>query len=148
MRICLGCQAAHVKCQPRGDGHPCHRCFKYHFHCRFSSPVALSLPPPPSSLHLPKCTHQYNATTYSSNRVKAAAVAFLLKRPNQIIANSRTLDSVSKKKLKQEKFLTLAPDVIGHLGRLTEADIMRDVIVFDGTLSYPPPPIFPPETVS
>ena len=151
MRICLGCRAAHIKCQSRGEGHPCSRCFKYHFQCIFPpSPPVQSIPPspPPPILLLPKCTHQYNAITNSSNRVKAAAVAFLMKQPNHFIAKSRISDSVLKKKLKQDKFLKPFSGFIGTSGTLSPADIKRDIIVFDGTASDPPPSIYPPYTVS
>jgi hypothetical protein len=58
------------------------------------------------------------------------------------------LDTNKKKKSKQEKFLIVAAPIIDIRRRLTPSDINQDLIVFDGTESYPPPPISPPPEVS
>ena len=75
----------------------------------------------------------------SSDRVRAASIAFLAKHnTNGENASSRLRDVYSRKASKQEKFLSIvrASDVNTVL--LTEDEIAKDVIVFDGTASYPP----------
>lgn len=128
------------------DNVSCDRCRKYLFPCVFSP-----LPPPPPTLAAPtpsiypSWTHQFAAKTNSSNRVRAAAVAFLATEPNEIQL-ARLADRIEKKKAKQEKYLVVA-DALAVTG-ITAEEIKNEVIVFDGTTSYPPPPISPPPNVS
>jgi hypothetical protein len=51
--------------------------------------------------------HQFAAKMNSSNRVRAAAVAFLATDPNEIQL-ARLADRIEKKKAKQEKYLLVA----------------------------------------
>ena len=127
------------------------------FSLYFSSVVAFPLPPsldtdhapPPTKPTIPTWTHTYNADSNSSNRVRAAAIAFLAQeRGRSSYSNLRLLDKNKKKKSKQEKFLIVAAPIIDIRRRLTTSDIKQDLIVFDGTESYPPPPISPPPEVS
>jgi hypothetical protein len=98
---------------------------------------------------IPTWTHTFNADSNSSNRVRAAAIAFLAQeRGSSYYSNLRLLDKNKKKKSKQEKFLIIAAPIIDIHCRLTTSDIKQDLIVFDGTESHPPPPISPPPEVS
>lgn len=90
----------------------------------------------------------FNADTNSSNRVRAAAVAFLAPRDDGILSRSRLLHVIAKKKAKQEKFLKMFDANTDRSSWLNLLDIEKDVIVFDGTASHPPPPIYPPPSVS
>ena len=147
---CLSCHNVGVKCRSAGDGTPCARCIKNHLTCVFLPslhakvclPPPQTLPPPPT---IPKWTHKFIANVNSSNRVKAAAVAFLANSSDNFISKSRLLDRTKKKEAKQEKFLRLVDEIIGRTSWLTTDDIKKDVVVFDGTASHPPPPINPPQ---
>ena len=150
---CLRCRDVRVKCQSRGDGNSCRRCMKFHFHCIFhpslptpSPHLSTPIPHPPSTKPtIPTWTHTFYADSNSSNRVRAAAIAFLAQeRGSSYYSNLRLLDKNKKKKSKQEKFLIVAAPIIDIGCRLTTSDVKQDLIVFDGTKSYPPPPISPP----
>ena len=112
------------------------------------APPLLSTPithPPSMTPTIPTWTHTFNADSNSSNRVRAAAIAFLAQeRGSSYYSNLRLLDKNKKKKSKQEKFLIIAAPIIDIHCRLTTSDIKQDLIVFDGTESHPPPPISPP----
>ena len=108
------------------------------------SPPSPTLAAPTPSIY-PSWTHQFAAKTNSSNRVRAAAVAFLATKPNEIQL-ARLADRIEKKKAKQEKYLLVA-DTLAATG-ITADEIKNEVIVFDGTKSDPPPPISPPSNVS
>jgi hypothetical protein len=71
-------------------------------------------------------------------------VAFLANSSDDFISKSRLSDRTKKKEVKQEKFLKLVDGIIKHTSWLTTEDIKKNVVVFDGTASYPPPPITPP----
>jgi len=125
------------------DNVSCERCRKYLFPCVFSPPPPT--PPAPTPSIYPSWTHQFAAKTNSSNRVRAAAIAFLATEPNDI-QSARLADRIEKKKAKQEKYLLVA-DGLAATGIAVE-DIKNKIIVFDGTTSDPPPPIYPPSNVS
>jgi hypothetical protein len=159
-RCCLRCRLAHVKCQSSGESTPCRRCSKFSFHC-VKAPLLVPPPPPPplplaplmlpavpQCLAVPQWTHEYAADSHSSNRVRAAAIAFMAHIPKDPIKLSRINDCVKKKFHKQGKFLTVVQHSNVRRMRLSLADIANDVIVFDGTASHPPPPINPPTSVS
>ena len=110
----------------------------------FLSPLRLPPPPPAPILNIPTWTHIFNADTNSSNRVRAAAVAFLAPQDDGILSRSRLLHIIAKKKAKQEKFLKMFDEDTDCSTWLNLLDIKNDVIVFDGTASHPPPPIYPP----
>jgi len=104
--------------------------------------------PAPPPLAVPHWTHRFGAPSNSSNRVRAAAVAFLAEPINDSFHRARINFCEEKKTMKQKKFLKVV-----HLSNIDSvplplADIKNDVIVFDGTASYPPPPISPPPGVS
>jgi len=114
-------------------------------------PPYLSTPithPPSTKPTIPTWTHTFHADSNSSNRVRAAAIAFLAQERGSSYSNLRLSDKNYKKTSKQEKFLIVAAPTIDIRRRLTPSDINRDLIVFDGTESYPPPPISPPPEVS
>ena len=102
-------------------------------------------PAAPTPSIYPSWTHQFAAKMNSSNRVRAAAVAFLATEPNEIQL-AHLADRIEKKKAKQEKYLLVA-DGLAATG-ITAEEIKHEVIVFDGTTSDPPPPISPPSNVS
>lgn len=161
MKNCTGCHSAHVKCTIIGDSTSCVRCTKMHVQCTFraslranvlpppplcaTSSLSPPLPPPPTP-NCPTWTHTFFAHTNSSDRVRAASVAYLLpKHPNDDSNRSARLGNVySKKAAKQEKFLSVIKhaNICAHL--LTTNEIREDVIVFDGTASHPLPLITPP----
>lgn len=104
-----------------------------------------SPPPPfPPTLSIPTWTHQFKADTNSSNRVRAAAVAFLAPHADGNTYSPRLLDRMKKKLEKQKKYLQLHAGNIDASVLLSDQLISDEVIVFDGTSSYPPPPISPP----
>ena len=148
---CLSCHNVGVKCQLVGDGTPCVRCIKNHLPCVFLPALRAGmchplpqtpLPPPPT---IPQWTHKFSANTNSSNRVKAAAVAFLANASDDFISKSRLSDRTKKKEVKQDKFLKLVDGILECTSWLTAEDIKKDVVVFDGTASFPAPPIIPPQ---
>ena len=134
-----------------------------HFPCVFraslrvgtAAPPSLSsssflppLPQPPTPI-MPKWTHTFATQSNSSDRVRAASVAFLAKhKSNGTNKNSRLSEVYYKKASKQEKYLSVvhASDIDAVL--LTAEEIRKEVIVFDGTASHPPPPISSPPDVS
>ena len=158
MKNCTRCHSAHVKCVIIGDSTSCARCTKMHFQCVFRASLhgsgvvlppsssSLPRPPPPTPAPiLPKWSHTLAVGSTSSDRVRAASVAFLAKHiANGENASSRLRDVYFRKAWKQEKFLSIvhASDVNTVL--LTDDEILKDVIVFDGTASHPSPPISPP----
>lgn len=58
------------------------------------------------------------------------------------------LDRIKKKHAKQVKFLKVANEIFATELSITQEEINKDVIVFDGSTSYPPPSISPPPDVS
>lgn len=104
-------------------------------------------PPPPV---IPKWTHTFFAESNSSDRVRAASVAYMAKQqhPKDTKNSSRISDVDCKKAAKQEKFLSVVQHSDVNVALLNAADIRNEVIVFDGTSSHPPPPIYPPPEVS
>ena len=64
-------------------------------------------PPLPPTLSIPIWTHQFKADTNSSNRVRAAAVAFLAPHADGNTYSPRLLDRMKKKLEKQKKYLQL-----------------------------------------
>ena len=137
---CLRCRQSRSQCiMVAAVNVSCERCRKYLFPCVFSPPPPPSpTPAAPTPSIYPSWTHQFAAKTNSSNRVRAAAVAFLATKP--------LADRIEKKKAKQEKYLLVA-DRLAATG-ITAEEIKHEVIVFDGTNSDPPPPISPPSNVS
>jgi len=141
---CLRCRQCKSQCiMVSADNVLCERCRKYLFPCVFSPPPPT--PPAPMPSIYPSWTHQFAAKMNSSNRVRAAAVAFLATQPNEF-QSARLADRIEKKKAKQEKYLLVA-DGLAVTGISVE-EIKNKVIVFDGTTSDPPPPISPPSNVS
>ena len=126
-------------------------CQKYLLHCVFIPskhavtgllpPLALPCPPPPIPT-IPSWTHQFAATTNSSNHVMAASVAFLAKNGNEF-HKVRLLDRIQKKQAKQEKFLKVVTGIVDSGCLITIEEINREVFAFNGMTSYPPPPISP-----
>lgn len=154
-RRCLRCRLAHVKCESSGENLPCHRCNKFLFTCEKSpllvpppppSPLPMLLAPPP--LAVPHWTHRFGAPSNSSNRVRAAAIAFLAEPVNDPFHRARIKYREEKKTAKQKKFLKVVHYSNIDSLPLSLADIKNDVIVFDGTASFPPPPISSPLGVS
>ena len=164
MKKCVRCHSAHLQCVIIGNNTSCVRCTKMFFQCTFRAPLraAAEVPtsvssttssycPPPTSPTsiLPKWSHIFSTETNSSDRVRAASVAYLSKQPiHGTIANCRLRDVFVKKALKQDKFLSIVEASDIHAVLLTADEIRKEVIVFNGTASYPPPPIFPTPDVS
>ncbi len=164
MKNCIRCHSARAKCVVVGDNSSCVRCAKMHFQCVFRaadvpSPSLLSssslsssssfLPPPPQppTPIMPKWTHTFAVESTSSDRVRAASVAYLAEQhSNSRNKKTRLTDVYYKKASKQEKYLSIvqASDINSIL--LTADEIRKEVIVFDGTTSHPPPHISPPRT--
>jgi len=71
-------------------------------------------------------------------------VAFLANASDDFISKSRLSDRTKKKEVKQDKFLKLVDGILECTSWLTAEDIKKDVVVFDGTASFPAPPIIPP----
>ena len=144
---CLRCRQCRSQCiMVAADNVSCERCRKYLFSCVFSPPPPPSpTPTAPTPSIYPSWTHQFAAKTNSSNRVRAAAVAFLATKPNEIQL-ACLADRIEKKRAKQEKYLLVA-DGLAATG-ITVEEIKNEVIVFDGTTSDPPPPMSPPSNVS
>jgi hypothetical protein len=144
---CLRCHQSRSQCMMvAANNVSCKRCRKYLFPCVFSPPPPPSpTPAAPTPSVYPSWTHQFAAKTNSSNRVRAAAVAFLATEQNETQL-ARSADRMDKKKAKQEKYLLVA-DIPAATG-ITAEEIKHQVIVFDGTNSDPPPPISPPSNVS
>ena len=80
--------------------------------------------------------------------MRAAAVAFLAPHADGNTYSPRLLDRMKKKLEKQKKYLQLHAGNIDASVLLSDQLISDEVIVFDGTSSYPPPPISPPPDVS
>lgn len=149
MKYCIRCNAAHVKCHILSGAKHCTRCLKYHFQCVFTSSSSQPPSPSPSPPPLvPTWTHRYRAQTTSSGRVKAAAIAFLASNPNDHIVSLRLADKILKKAAKQDKFLQVVLAFPCSNDLLNEADIRNGIVVFDGSISHPPPPILSPPNVS
>ena len=118
-----------------------HHCRRRRCHHRRFSP-----PQPPTPI-MPKWTHTFAVESTSSDRVRAASVAYLAEQhSNSRNKKTRLTDVYSKKASKQEKYLSIvqASDINSIL--LTADEIRKEVIVFDGTTSHPPPHISPPRT--
>lgn len=154
---CLQCHHFGSKCQMSPDNNLYTRCRKYLFPCIFIPskhavtgllpPLALPCPPPPIPT-TPSWMHQFAATTNSSNRVRAASIAFFAENGNEF-HKARLSDRIQKKQAMQEKFLKVVTGIVDSGCRITIEEINREVIiVFDGMTSYPPPPISPPPNVS
>ena len=165
MKNCIRCDTAHAKCVIIGDNSSCIRCAKMHFPCVFraslrvgtaaapssssSSSSFLPLLPQPPTPIMPKWSHTFATQTNSSDRVRAASVAFLAKhKSNGTNKNSRLSDVYYKKASKQEKYLSVVHASGIDAVLLSAEEIRKEVIVFDGTASHPPPPICPPPDVS
>jgi len=111
--------------------------------------VVSPTPPQPPTPIMPKWTHTFAVESTSSDRVRAASVAYLAEQhSNSRNKKTRLTDVYSKKASKQEKYLSIvqASDINSIL--LTADEIRKEVIVFDGTTSHPPPHISPPPDVS
>ena len=107
--------------------------------------VVSPTPPQPPTPIMPKWTHTFAVESTSSDRVRAASVAYLAEQhSNSRNKKTRLTDVYSKKASKQEKYLSIvqASDINSIL--LTADEIRKEVIVFDGTTSHPPPHIPPP----
>lgn len=165
MKNCIRCDTAHAKCVIIGDNSSCIRCAKMHFPCVFraslrvgtaaapslssSSSSFLPLLPQPPTPIMPKWSHTFATQTNSSDRVRAASVAFLAKhKSNGTNKNARLSDVYYKKASKQEKYLSVVHASGIDAVLLSAEEIRKEVIVFDGTASHPPPPISSPPDVS
>ena len=157
MTTCIRCADMHIRCQLLDGCSSCRRCAKYHFPCLFphsppSPPRPTPPPPPPPSFTtqaLPTWTHHFVADTNSSNRVRAASIAFVASDSHaDLQTKARLIDRVRKKFAKQEKYLQLPSNIVDSTHWISAETIKNEVVVFDGTASYPPPPIAPPSNVS
>lgn len=157
MTACIRCADMHIRCELLDGCSSCRRCAKYHFHCLFphtppSPPRPPPPPPPPPSLTTQvhsTWTHLFAADTNSSNRVRAASIAFIASDSHaDFQTKARLIDRVRKKFAKQEKYLQLPSNIVDSTHWISAETIKNEVVVFDGTASYPPPPIAPPSNVS
>jgi Fungal Zn(2)-Cys(6) binuclear cluster domain len=157
---CLCCRTARVKCHHSSDNMPCRRCRKFLFQCVYTPPTQflpptrrdstiLTATPPEQRYYLPKWTHVYAAPSNSSDRLRAAAIAYIAATHNiNPWESARIRARFDKKTAKQEKYLQIAQHFNIISTPLTLSDIKNHVIVCDGSISYPPPHISPPLTVS
>ena len=105
-------------------------------------------PPCPCNTVYPTWTHHFIADTNSSNRVRAASIAFMASDSDadidSVVTQAWLLDRSRKKIAKQEKFLQLPSDTVAETSWISDETIKNEFVVFDGTASYPPPQISPP----
>ena len=108
--------------------------------------VSVQHPSPHPLPIVPKWSHTFVAESNSSDRVRAASVAYMAEQQHsKDTKNSYRISDVDcKKAAKQEKFLSVVQHSDVNVALLNAADISNEVIVFDGTSSHPPPSINPP----